>query len=66
LTPLLEELVDYLVAGVIVVVFGFGYWIIIDALENQVETVPYEPRYQRPDIPDCDKELWLRVKDGCP
>ena len=19
-----------------------------------------------PDIPQCDKELWLRIKDGCP
>lgn len=27
---------------------------------------PVELRSQYPEIPQCDKELWLRIKDGCP
>jgi len=26
---------------------------------------PRKGTYQAPDIPQCDKELWLRIKDGC-
>ncbi len=25
-----------------------------------------EVQSQYPEIPKCDKELWLRIKDGCP
>jgi len=27
--------------------------------------VPRAATWQPPPIPQCDKELWLRIKDGC-
>ena len=33
--------------------------------DNQVEPTP-PAVWTGPEIQQCDKELWLRIKDGCP
>ena len=43
---------------------AFAYAVIDTASGYQ----PYQVRqatYKMRDIPQCDKELWLRIKDGC-
>ena len=31
----------------------------------QATDVAYTTQWQPPPIPQCDKELWLRIKEGC-
>jgi len=60
---------DHLLAIIIVMVLWVTCKVIIEAAEahaeyeaaNQVEVKGWQPRK----IPQCDKELWLRIKDGC-
>ena len=39
--------------------------ICLDAVAGYVPQPSHEPREWPPQIQKCDKELWLRVKDGC-
>ncbi len=51
--------------GVALLCVSFTY-AVIDTLNapRPVHTCT-EIKDQRPDIPQCNKELWLRIKDGC-
>jgi len=35
------------------------------AYHDEITAPVPEMRSQYPEIPKCDKELWLRIKDGC-
>ena len=65
LSPLTEEFLDYVVATLIVAFLAFAWWAITDAVENPVQADEYIMEDQRPDIPDCDKELYDRITEGC-
>ena len=32
---------------------------------DEAKQPPRLPTWSSPEIPKCDKELWLRIKDGC-
>lgn len=44
------------------VLFAFT-WVVFGAVATQHELK--QPTWEAPTIPKCDKELWLRIKDGC-
>jgi hypothetical protein len=44
----------------------FSVWIVFAIFTEVSAANPvYETRPLYPKIPRCDKELWLRIKDGC-
>ena len=56
-----------MVAGAIVILLFALSWVIFAAAyaHGQIpERDPPEP-WSGPEIQQCDKELWLRIKDGC-
>jgi uncharacterized protein YsxB (DUF464 family) len=53
-------------AAIALILFWISYIIISVLLIETAKAVPeYEARDMYPEIPQCDKELWLRIKDGC-
>lgn len=60
---------DHILAIIIVIVL----WIAVDAIIKTAraqyeydQAYPYKQKEWQPrQIPKCDKELWLRIKDGC-
>ena len=56
------------VAGVIALIFAVMAYVIISVvmIEASKAAPAQEVRSQYREIPKCDKELWLRIKDGCP
>ena len=57
-----------LVAGAIAIIcLAIAYVILSVVMIEASKAAPvHEPRSMYPEIPKCDKELWLRIKDGCP
>ena len=57
------------IAGIIALIFAAMAYIIISVVmieASKAAPQPQEPKiYYGPEIPKCDKELWLRIKDGC-
>ena len=57
------------VAGAIALILFAVTYVIMSVLlieaSKAAEPVPAPEIYYGPDIPKCDKELWLRIKDGC-
>lgn len=60
-----DLVMDIAILVMVVIVSGAIGYAVLDTASQ------YEPRAvlkgseTRPDIPKCDKELWLRIKDGC-
>jgi hypothetical protein len=57
------------VAGVIALILFAICYVILSVLiiEQSKAAPPVEQQvWTGPEIPQCDKELWLRIKDGCP
>ena len=61
--------VDHLLGGLCVVFIWFCIMVVKEAKGHyDAEQAPKpkaEVRSMYPEIPQCDKELWLRIKDGC-
>lgn len=51
----------YCIIAFIVIYLGFILWDIADRPRRAVQ----EPTWEAPNIPQCDKPLWERIKDGC-
>lgn len=60
----IEKLVMVVVAGFLFTVAGFSV-IIVDAAQNYERPVPREPTWSPPEIPQCDKPLWDRIRHLC-
>ena len=41
-----------------------GYYLIASAAAYEAPE-PRSPTWEYPDIPQCDKELWERIREGC-
>ena len=63
------DITDHILLGILVFILILCADAIVDAakanaiyeLERQTKVQGWTPR----EIPKCDKELWLRIKDGC-
>jgi hypothetical protein len=57
------------VAGIIALICFAITYVILSVIMIEASKAAPEPRepeiYYGPEIPKCDKELWLRIKDGC-
>ena len=53
------------VVSIALITVSFGY-AVIDSASGHKHTPISTPTQVGRDIPQCDKELWLRIKDGCP
>ena len=60
--------IEYFLWFLIMLVLGLGSYSIVTIAkahdqteQNRVKSEGWTPR----PIPKCDKELWLRIKDGC-
>jgi hypothetical protein len=61
--------IEYILAIMAVLFIFFCVLVIKEAKayhDKLLEAPKYEMREQYREIPKCDKELWLRIKDGCP
>ncbi len=54
----------FIFAGLIVYLLVLFVMVVMEAGESQA-TLIHKASWQAPEIPSCDKELWLRIKDGC-
>lgn len=56
------------VYGILLILVAFTYTVFSVLLIEEAKSAP--PKIQEvwtgPEIPQCNKELWLRIKDGCP
>lgn len=54
-------------AGAIALICIWICYIIISVvmIESAKSAPVHEPRGMYPEIPQCDKELWLRITEGC-
>ena len=59
------DIVDKVLAGFIILFIVLCVLVIQDTAEGYERSAPRAMRDHRPEIPQCDKELWLRIKDGC-
>ena len=50
--------------GIVIFMVMFTY-AVIDTAQAHKSIDTHQPRPQYRDVPECNKELWLRVKDGC-
>ena len=55
------------IACILLILFMSTCTIVVAVEEHGTTvTIEHEPLRSRfPSIPQCDKELWLRIKDGC-
>lgn len=56
---------DRIVMWTIIVLAGLVSYAIVSTAAAYEVPEPRKPTWSSPDIARCDKELWLRVKDGC-
>ena len=60
--------VDHLLGALCILFVWFCIVVVKEAKAHHdelLEAPKHEVRGQYPEIPKCDKELWLRIKDGC-
>lgn len=59
--------VDYFLLFMCVVFIWFSALVVTEAKahHDEQQARPVVKGWQPPAIPHCDKELWLRIKDGC-
>ena len=50
--------------AIILITVGATIVIVGVASTNEIY-VPRKPTYQTPEIPMCDEELWIRIKEFC-
>jgi hypothetical protein len=58
--------VDHLL-GILCVMFIWFCVLVVKEAKAHHDAIepPRLPTWSAPEIPQCDKELWLRIKDGC-
>lgn len=59
-----HDIVDHVLAIIIVIIL----WVCVDAIVDtaQAQATLEEPTpWSAPAIPQCDKELWERIRNGC-
>jgi hypothetical protein len=60
-----EDLFHKLVLGFICILSVAMAYAVIETVYGYERPVYEADLYEPPSIPKCDKELWLRIKDGC-
>ena len=61
-----EDKVEYFWILVIICTFlSIAHAVFNTAKAHGLREIKPPAVYEYPDIPKCDKELWLRIKDGC-
>ena len=53
------------VLGATAIVLFANMWVIFGAAATYHRGPIKLPTWESPEIQQCDKELWLRIKDGC-
>ena len=51
-------------AGLMISFALLSTYVIVDVASHH-EKAMNQSTWSPPDIPQCDKELWVRIKDGC-
>jgi len=59
------DTVERCIAGGIVVLLALTFFHVYGAVTSPVPVRLCTGSDHLPNIPQCDKELWLRIKDGC-
>ena len=54
------------IAAIVLILIGFSACVYHTAHAYSLQELKHRvPQNQYPDIPKCDKELWLRITEGC-
>ncbi len=61
------DIIDYFLFGMLIAFIWFSIMVVLEARAHHDKIIASPPAMQSmyPEIQQCDKELWLRIKDGC-
>lgn len=57
--------VDHFLLILCIILVGFSVMVVLEASAHEPREINQPAIRTGPAIPKCDKELWLRIKDGC-
>lgn len=60
-----ERTWEYMIVLGVCILCVMMTYAVVDATSGYVKPPPNACKCSKPDIPQCNKELWLRIKDGC-
>jgi hypothetical protein len=57
--------IELVMVGIVCLIMTAFAYAVLDEGTVQEQDIQYEARKYPPSIPQCDKELWDRIREGC-